>query len=111
MQIIGYTVILLPALMSGTDDKHYFSSFAALNRGGGRWFACGRIFPYSISVHIHEQSDVRIIPKHILSRHSGFFVGFPIFPVVIFSARSEEHTSELQSRPHLVCRLLLEKKK
>src|SRR5690554_7404075 len=27
------------------------------------------------------------------------------------SNRSEEHTSELQSRPHLVCRLLLEKKK
>src|SRR5690625_5410531 len=27
------------------------------------------------------------------------------------SARSEEHTSELQSRGHLVCRLLLEKKK
>src|SRR5690554_7124244 len=26
------------------------------------------------------------------------------------AARSEEHTSELQSRPHLVCRLLLEKK-
>src|SRR3989442_6090495 len=25
--------------------------------------------------------------------------------------RSEEHTSELQSRPHLVCRLLLEKKR
>src|SRR2546422_8316561 len=33
-----------------------------------------------------------------------FFV-FPIHP------RSEEHTSELQSRLHLVCRLLLEKKK
>src|SRR3989442_4539945 len=28
-----------------------------------------------------------------------------------FWERSEEHTSELQSRPHLVCRLLLEKKK
>src|SRR2546429_3251753 len=27
------------------------------------------------------------------------------------SSRSEEHTSELQSRLHLVCRLLLEKKK
>src|SRR5690554_7135901 len=27
-----------------------------------------------------------------------------------FGARSEEHTSELQSRPHLVCRLLLDKK-
>src|SRR5690625_6577529 len=28
-----------------------------------------------------------------------------------WSTRSEEHTSELQSRGHLVCRLLLEKKK
>src|SRR3989442_15222473 len=28
-----------------------------------------------------------------------------------YDQRSEEHTSELQSRPHLVCRLLLEKKK
>src|SRR5690554_7491257 len=27
-----------------------------------------------------------------------------------FAGRSEEHTSELQSRPHIVCRLLLEKK-
>src|SRR5436305_5276368 len=30
---------------------------------------------------------------------------------VLDDTRSEEHTSELQSRPHLVCRLLLEKKK
>src|SRR5690554_7344590 len=29
----------------------------------------------------------------------------------VYFTRSEEHTSELQSRPHLVCRLLLEKKK
>src|SRR5690554_7415962 len=29
---------------------------------------------------------------------------------VMQPVRSEEHTSELQSRPHLVCRLLLEKK-
>src|SRR5690554_7553039 len=29
---------------------------------------------------------------------------------LISDMRSEEHTSELQSRPHLVCRLLLEKK-
>src|SRR2546422_6379217 len=31
--------------------------------------------------------------------------------VVMVQVRSEEHTSELQSRLHLVCRLLLEKKK
>src|SRR5690554_7265768 len=34
------------------------------------------------------------------------------YALIEFEAiRSEEHTSELQSRPHLVCRLLLEKKK
>src|SRR2546429_4947939 len=32
-------------------------------------------------------------------------------PSATGTARSEEHTSELQSRLHLVCRLLLEKKK
>src|SRR5690554_7342260 len=31
--------------------------------------------------------------------------------IALKKLRSEEHTSELQSRPHLVCRLLLEKKK
>src|SRR6266536_4916032 len=33
------------------------------------------------------------------------------FPTIRSPARSEEHTSELQSRVDLVCRLLLEKKK
>src|SRR5690554_7117560 len=33
-----------------------------------------------------------------------------LFGAVTNGNRSEEHTSELQSRPHLVCRLLLEKK-
>src|SRR5439155_22255424 len=36
---------------------------------------------------------------------------YPEDPFVKIGARSEEHTSELQSRGHLVCRLLLEKKK
>src|SRR3989442_10264020 len=35
----------------------------------------------------------------------------PIGPAFAASHRSEEHTAELQSRPPLVCRLLLEKKK
>src|SRR5207253_6397823 len=35
----------------------------------------------------------------------------PIFRIGAGELRSEEHTSELQSRGHLVCRLLLEKKK
>src|SRR5690554_7579427 len=36
-------------------------------------------------------------------------IGYGITPTFRMG-RSEEHTSELQSRPHLVCRLLLEKK-
>src|SRR5439155_8831033 len=34
-----------------------------------------------------------------------------VVSMILFGLRSEEHTSELQSRGHLVCRLLLEKKK
>src|SRR5687768_18284494 len=43
----------------------------------------------------------------------GFYIKQHDHPPIAayFKARSEEHTSELQSRLHLVCRLLLEKKK
>src|SRR5256884_742277 len=37
--------------------------------------------------------------------------GLVLLVACVNLARSEEHTSELQSRLHLVCRLLLEKKK
>src|SRR2546422_8087782 len=40
-----------------------------------------------------------------------FEASSPLTPFMVARARSEEHTSELQSRLHLVCRLLLEKKK
>src|SRR5947208_7649866 len=46
--------------------------------------------------------------------HIGYeyFLYYPVaFAVGIQNIRSEEHTSELQSPDHLVCRLLLEKKK
>src|SRR5258708_22886686 len=40
-----------------------------------------------------------------------FCQGCPVFHSRLSRGRSEEHTSELQSPDHLVCRLLLEKKK
>src|SRR5215510_16487682 len=50
----------------------------------------------------------------ILGRHFPCPRLAPVLPVrrlTRIGPRSEEHTSELQSRGHLVCRLLLEKKK
>src|SRR5687768_17705758 len=55
------------------------------------------LFPYTTLFRSPKPSRV------ILRRHDH--PGAPI------GTRSEEHTSELQSRLHLVCRLLLEKKK
>src|SRR2546422_7895514 len=44
-------------------------------------------------------------------QHGSTSTKVPLTGLPRFSGRSEEHTSELQSRLHLVCRLLLEKKK
>src|SRR2546422_7565149 len=54
----------------------------------------------------------RITPR--VTMNLGFryeLQGVPKEANNLFGNRSEEHTSELQSRLHLVCRLLLEKKK
>src|SRR5436309_4657368 len=52
------------------------------------------------------RTRVRIRP---IATTSPFF--YATEELIAHSARSEEHTSELQSRENLVCRLLLEKKK
>src|SRR5689334_24914330 len=45
------------------------------------------------------------------ARHRGLDIAVRCDHCGHYEARSEEHTSELQSQFHLVCRLLLEKKK
>src|SRR5690554_7274009 len=63
----------------------------------------------------YEQQSARSQAISIGSRIEAFDVdrifGTQRTIAVNGTPRSEEHTSELQSRPHLVCRLLLEKKK
>src|SRR2546425_9110031 len=67
---------------------------------------------YTLSLHdalpIWSDLDAR---DH--SRPDAADVAEPVFPrsLIMGNARSEEHTSELQSLAYLVCRLLLEKKK
>src|SRR2546422_8183776 len=53
-------------------------------------------------------SDTFAFANLIRARHRG---EDDLYANYCFVLRSEEHTSELQSRLHLVCRLLLEKKK
>src|SRR5438067_8403739 len=46
----------------------------------------------------------------VISGSADAFVAGPLITTALIESRSEEHTSELQSRFDLVCRLLLEKK-
>src|SRR6266498_4965737 len=55
------------------------------------------LFPYTTLFRSPAEAAAQFGPARATEEYHG--------------ERSEEHTSELQSRPHLVCRLLLEKKK
>src|SRR5207253_11470309 len=55
-------------------------------------------------------SKYETVTPPAFARMSGMMVTPPSESRRSASGRSEEHTSELQSRGHLVCRLLLEKK-
>src|SRR3712207_8653598 len=54
------------------------------------------------------RSDLR---RPVAPLYASPLVRVPRHPATDLHRRSEEHTSELQSRQYLVCRLLLEKKK
>src|SRR2546429_6747595 len=73
----------------------YTTLFRSAKDRAGSSHNCARILRY------------RMAPATATARAS---VGESACPAAV-KARSEEHTSELQSRLHLVCRLLLEKKK
>src|SRR5690554_7584741 len=88
------------------------------------------LFPYTTlfrSIDAYHQQDLRltrsalhnIVPvdtglargvERLLPHMEGRFSSVALRVPTMNVSRSEEHTSELQSRPHLVCRLLLEKK-
>src|SRR5205809_4609627 len=71
------------------------------------------LFPYTTLFRSKTQADLVAIIDEIkgngtIRLHVNKYIAHLDFELL---ARSEEHTSELQSRLHLVCRLLLEKKK
>src|SRR3989442_6513849 len=68
--------------------------FSALMHHGAEWCRMRHMANFQKSVRQSVSLPARVAKR-----------------VRVLAKRSEEHTSELQSRPHLVCRLLLEKKK
>src|SRR5436305_7081791 len=81
------------------------------------------IYPLSL----HDALPISPLPREVQAQWSEFYLHAPGASIAVYADgsldtervqdkpllgvyRSEEHTSELQSRPHLVCRLLREKK-
>src|SRR5436309_10023195 len=86
-------VLPMPALVPQASGESLFFEIASSSCG----IAC---------VHENAMSDNRYLPETL-----GPGCAFLDFDNDGWMDRSEEHTSELQSRENLVCRLLLEKKK
>src|SRR5690625_7037545 len=88
--------------------------------------SCGSVFSqnYNKVASMNEQGEITVKEIQNLNQKNSNLLAPELTPFLEFGApshfikntrgltlRSEEHTSELQSRGHLVCRLLLEKKK
>src|SRR5258708_39220581 len=95
------------SLFSITFSLHYLFFFFLMIRRPPR----STLFPYTTlfrSVHYDQQYDNAFWDGQQMVYGDGDQTIFDRFTKCL---RSEEHTSELQSPDHLVCRLLLEKKK
>src|SRR5205814_5188404 len=83
----------------------YTTLFRSYEFGGA-----GR-FGFDPRTHRSESSSL-LTPENVARLHACWHTHWDSTKTIfVLSQRSEEHTSELQSLRHLVCRLLLEKKK
>src|SRR5207253_7062716 len=119
-------------IVGGMQQAMLISAMALLNPGDPVWIEdpgfhqARRVFVLAGAKLVPKPLDRQGIviarspkenpPKliHVTPSHQyplGMTMNFERRAALLDFARSEEHTSELQSRGHLVCRLLLEKKK
>src|SRR2546422_7870264 len=89
----------------GRRFLHIFCFFFLMIRRPPR----STLFPYTTLFRSRQEEPGGGEGLAALEHHVALFDRHRALPP--FRVRSEEHTSELQSRLHLVCRLLLEKKK
>src|SRR3989442_2991240 len=115
LTMAGVLLVMLLASLDqtivGTAMPHIISDLQGFDRY--TWVTTAYLLTSTVMVPIYGKlSD-------IFGRKPIFLIGVVLFLIgsaasgasQTMNQRSEEHTSELQSRPHLVCRLLLEKKK
>src|SRR2546422_4952918 len=97
----------IPAILSHTRDV------VILEDGEVAVVTSGGVVLSTLDGQPVQREPVRILWDPIMAEKGGYrhFMLKEIYEQPRAITRSEEHTSELQSRLHLVCRLLLEKKK
>src|SRR3989449_205097 len=106
--IIGWDLVLEYAAGAATVGVGWSGHFVSLLG------LFGIRIPASLTAPPTQLCTATQVAAHVVGcAHPGLNLTGAIvnLPAVGIVARSEEHTSELQSRLHLVCRLLLEKKK
>src|SRR5205085_12040537 len=87
----------------------YTTLFRSVGRDDG---GAQRVYELPVLAPVHESEELREPPDlRGVSGREVPVVELPARGGQAARARSEEHTSELQSQSNLVCRLLLEKKK
>src|SRR5690625_5413363 len=109
--------------MSITSEVKRRRTFAIISHpDAGKTTLTGKLLLFAGAIQIAGSVKARKAHRHASSdwmeieKQRGISVASSVMQMeyrdcVINLLRSEEHTSELQSRGHLVCRLLLEKKK
>src|SRR5258708_22622601 len=107
LQELGINAIwLLPFYPSPLrDDGYDISDYTSVNP------TYGTIEDFKIFLAAAHSRRIRVVTELVLNHTSDQHPWFQEARSSRDNPRSEEHTSELQSPDHLVCRLLLEKKK
>src|SRR5258708_19198632 len=103
-------------LGTGPDHQGFREDYEDIDH---RWTAFNRLYIViyppdrqdELASILGPDADLNYNAYHALSIAHTDASTHPDDPFTWFDMRSEEHTSELQSPDHLVCRLLLEKKK
>src|SRR5690625_6854657 len=104
--LLDHNIDLIDAMISAADDSYSDDAISEIERSAcPTCGSCSGMFTANSMNCLMEMLGVTLPGNGTIVATSDQR------KELIREARSEEHTSELQSRGHLVCRLLLEKKK